>query len=82
MSILILNQGSENKSDSEAVMMRWYKIFNTLWNLFENTLCYFDPVCEELGRGFLQIFMFYAPPSRDNNLTETLNSQSAEAGET
>ena len=53
--------GLRKKSDYDSVMM-WYKIFNTLWNLFENTLCYFDPLCEELGRGFLQIFMFYVPP--------------------
>ena len=63
--------------------MSCYKIFNTLWNLFENTLCYFDPLGKELGRGFLQIFMFYvSPPSRDNNRAGTLNRPSSEAGET
>ena len=67
------------KSDSPDV--RWYKMFNTLWNLFENTLRYFDPTAWRTGsRFFFNYLCFMSPPpsSRDNKREEILNIQSSE----
>ena len=67
------------KSDSPDV--RWYKMFNTLWNLFENTLRYFDPTAWRTGsRFFFNYLCFMSPPpsSRDNKREEILKIQSSE----